>query len=138
MGAIRTQRDRHSEPTHQRRRRVQLGPLSFEDPGFIGRFLSRNDVLDGGQDAASTLAQYRIENRTVEVQELNLSPAQLLRCSASSRSSAGTEQVLPYDYFLDNCRRASATRWTASWAARSAPRPIPCRLERVIAGTRNA
>ena len=55
------------------------GLFSFDEPGFIGRFL-RGEMMYwmGGEDAASSLAQYRMLNRTVEVQELNLSPAQRL------------------------------------------------------------
>jgi hypothetical protein len=81
------------------------GLFSFEDPGFIGRFL-RGEMMYwmGGQDAASTLAQYRMENRTVEVQELNLSPAQRLALLGFIQVNAQEEnKFYRYDYFLDNC-----------------------------------
>jgi len=81
------------------------GLFSFEDPGFIGRFLFGEMMYwMGGQDAASTLAQYRMENRTVEVQELNLSPAQRLALLGFIQVNAQEEnKYYRYDYFLDNC-----------------------------------
>lgn len=81
------------------------GLFSFEDPGFIGRFL-RGEMMYwmGGQDAASTLAQYRMENRTVEVQELNLSPAQRVALLGFIQvNSQEQNKFYRYDYFLDNC-----------------------------------
>jgi hypothetical protein len=81
------------------------GLFSFEDPGFISRFLFGEMMYwMGGQDAASTLAQYRMENRTVEVQELNLSPAQRLALLSFIQHNAQEEnKFYRYDYFLDNC-----------------------------------
>ena len=81
------------------------GLFSFEDPGFIRRFLFGEMMYwMGGQDAASTLAQYQSENRTVEVQELNLSPAQRLALLGAIQVNAQEEnKFYRYDYFLDNC-----------------------------------
>jgi hypothetical protein len=81
------------------------GLFSFEDPGFISRFLFGEMMYwMGGQDAASTLAQYRMENRTVEVQELNLSPAQRLALLGFIQNNAQEQnKFYRYDYFLDNC-----------------------------------
>ena len=81
------------------------GLFSFEEPGFIGRFL-RGEMMYwmGGQDAASTLAQYQMTNRTVEVQELNLSPPQRLALQEFIQFNAKEEnKFYRYDYFLDNC-----------------------------------
>lgn len=81
------------------------GLFSFDEPGFIGRFL-RGEMMYwmGGQDAASALAQYRMLNRTVEVQELNLSPAQRLALLEFIQWNARDEnKFYRYDYFLDNC-----------------------------------
>lgn len=81
------------------------GLFSFEEPGFIGRFL-RGEMMYwmGGQDAASTIAQYRLLNRTVEVQELNLSPPQRLALREFILWNAREEnKFYRYDYFLDNC-----------------------------------
>ncbi len=81
------------------------GLFSFEEPGFIGRFL-RGEMMYwmGGQDAASTLAQYQMFNRTVEVQELNLSPPQRLALLEFIQFNAREEnKFYRYDYFLDNC-----------------------------------
>jgi hypothetical protein len=81
------------------------GLFSFDEPGFIGRFL-RGEMMYwmGGMDAASTLAQYRMLNRTVEVQELNLSPAQRVALRDFIRFNEREEnKFYRYDYFLDNC-----------------------------------
>lgn len=81
------------------------GLFSFDEPGFIGRFL-RGEMMYwmGGQDAASTMAQYRMLNRTVEVQELNLSPAQRVALRDFIHFNAREEnKFYRYDYFLDNC-----------------------------------
>jgi hypothetical protein len=81
------------------------GLFSFDEPGFIGRFL-RGEMMYwmGGEDAASALAQYRMLNRTVEVQELNLSPAQRLALLEFIQWNAREEnKFYRYDYFLDNC-----------------------------------
>ena len=81
------------------------GIFSFEDPGFIGRFL-RGETMYwmAGLDAAGSVAQYRMLNRTVEVQELNLSPPQRLDLLNFIRWNAQEEnKFYRYDYFLDNC-----------------------------------
>ena len=81
------------------------GLFSFDEPGFVGRFL-RGEMMYwmGGQDAATTIAQYRMSNRTVEVQELNLSPPQRVALRDFIRYNAREEnKFYRYDYFLDNC-----------------------------------
>jgi hypothetical protein len=81
------------------------GIFSFGDPGFIARFL-RGDTMYwmAGFDAAASVAQYRMMNRTVEVQELNLSPPQRVELLNFIRWNAQEEnKFYRYDYFLDNC-----------------------------------
>ena len=81
------------------------GIFSFEQPGFIGRFL-RGDTMYwmAGFDAAASVAQYRMLNRTVEIQELNLSPPQRVELLNFIRWNAQEEnKFYRYDYFLDNC-----------------------------------
>jgi hypothetical protein len=81
------------------------GIFSFEEPGFIGRFL-RGEMMYwmAGLDAAASVAQYRMLNRTVEVQELNLSPPQRLELLNFITWNAQEEnKFYRYDYFLDNC-----------------------------------
>lgn len=81
------------------------GLFSFEEPGFIGKFLrGENMYWMGGQDAAMTLAEYRMRNRTVEVQELNLSPPQRIAIRDFILHNAREEnKYYRYDYFRDNC-----------------------------------
>ncbi|HEX6314605.1 MAG TPA: DUF4105 domain-containing protein [Gemmatimonadaceae bacterium] len=81
------------------------GLFSFEEPGFIRKFL-RGEMMYwmGAQDAATTIAQYRMMNRTVEVQELNLSPPQRIALRDFIQFNAREEnKYYRYDYFLDNC-----------------------------------
>lgn len=81
------------------------GVFSFDQPGFIGRFL-RGEMMYwmAGYDAAQSVAAYREINRTVEVQELNLSPAQRLALVDFIQWNAREEnKYYRYDYFLDNC-----------------------------------
>ena len=81
------------------------GLFSFEEPGFIGNFLrGENMYWMGGQDFASTLAEYRMRNRTVEVQVLNLSPPQRLALYDFIKFNSREEnKYYRYNYFLDNC-----------------------------------
>jgi hypothetical protein len=81
------------------------GLFSFEQPGFIARFLrGRMRYWMGGFDAAATVAEYVGRNRTVTVQELDLSPAQRLALRDFLRWNALPEnRYYDYDYFRDNC-----------------------------------
>ena len=81
------------------------GLFSFEEPGFLGNFLrGENRYWMGGQEAAPTVAYYRSLNRTVEVQELNLSPPQRIGLRDFIEFNAREEnKFYRYDYFLDNC-----------------------------------
>ena len=81
------------------------GLFSFEEPGFIGRFLrGENMYWMGGSDAAGQLAYYRSLNRTVTVQELNMSPPQRVALLEFIQNNAREEnKYYRYDYFLDNC-----------------------------------
>lgn len=81
------------------------GIFSFEEPGFLGRFL-RGEMMYwmAGQDAAGTLANYQYFNRTVEIQELDLSPPQRIMLRDFIEWNARDEnKFYRYDYFLDNC-----------------------------------
>lgn len=81
------------------------GIFSFDEPGFLGRFL-RGEMMYwmAGQDFETTLAQYRYFNRTVEIQELNLSPPQRIMLRDFIQWNARDEnKYYRYDYFLDNC-----------------------------------
>jgi hypothetical protein len=80
------------------------GLFAFEE-GFIGKFL-RGELLYwmGGQEAAPTVADYRMANRTVEVQELNLSPPQRIALRDFIQFNLREEnKYYRYDYFRDNC-----------------------------------
>lgn len=81
------------------------GIFSFEEPGFIWNFLrGENMYWMAGLDAAASVAYYRSLNRTVEVQELNLSPPQRLELQGFIQwNSRDENKFYRYNYFLDNC-----------------------------------
>ena len=81
------------------------GIFSFEEPGFIWNFLrGENMYWMAGMDAAASVAYYRSLNRTVEVQELNLSPPQRVELVNFIQWNAKEEnKYYRYNYFLDNC-----------------------------------
>jgi hypothetical protein len=81
------------------------GLFSFDEPGFIGKFVRGQTMYwMGGQDAAATVAYYRSINRTVDVQELNLSPPQRIALRDFIQFNAREEnKYYRYDEFLDNC-----------------------------------
>ncbi|HSA55433.1 MAG TPA: DUF4105 domain-containing protein [Gemmatimonadaceae bacterium] len=81
------------------------GIFSFSQPGFVGRFL-RGDMLYwmAPGDAAQTIAEYVALDRSVVIQELNLSPAQRIALRDFVVWNAREEnRYYRYDYFLDNC-----------------------------------
>ena len=53
------------------------GLFDFEQPGFVAKFV-RGDMLYwmAGDDAAADMARYVARNRSMTIQELNLSPTQ--------------------------------------------------------------
>jgi len=81
------------------------GMFDFEQPNFIGRFLTGDTkywmapgTLDG------TLAQYRQLNRTVTMQQLNLTPSQRQRLVEMLATNAlEANRYYRYDYYRDNC-----------------------------------
>jgi hypothetical protein len=81
------------------------GTFDFRQPNFIGRFMTGNTLYwMQGDDIAETLATYRYLNRSVWVQELDLTPAE----RASVRdfiawNGQPEHRYYRYDYYLDNC-----------------------------------
>ena len=81
------------------------GTFSFEQEGFLPRFL-RGEMLYwmAPYDAVQTLVAYEQMNRSVTVQELNLSPAQRLEIKRFVEWNQRDEnKFYRYDYYLDNC-----------------------------------
>ena len=81
------------------------GMFDFAQPNFIGRFLTGDtkywmapSTLEG------TLAQYRQLNRTVTLQQLNLTPTQRQRLVQMLATNAlEANKYYRYDYYRDNC-----------------------------------
>ncbi len=81
------------------------GTFDFNAPNFIANFVMGRprywlDVMDLEQ----TVRMYERARRDVDVQELNLLPAQRLQLAAYLANNMAPEnRTYTYDYFLDNC-----------------------------------
>ena len=81
------------------------GMFSFDEPNFLGRFLSGNSRywMEGFQ-TEPLLAYYRENNRSAEEQVLNLSAAKKSQLLQFVRWNAlDDNKYYRYDYFRDNC-----------------------------------
>jgi len=81
------------------------GLFSFEQENFLSRFLQgRMEYWMRGFDAAPHIQQYIAENRSVWIQELNLSNSQKLELQNFLRWNELPEnRFYRYHYFHDNC-----------------------------------
>ena len=81
------------------------GMFSFDEPQFVRRFLSGNThYWMAEKDLDSIMLEYRMRNRTVLAQELNLTPAKRLELERFLEWNALPENMYyRYDYFRDNC-----------------------------------
>ena len=81
------------------------GTFDFAQPHFLRRFMTGNTLYwMQGDDMASTVDVYRYTNRSVWVQELDLTPAQRLAVRDFIAWNARPEnRYYRYDYYLDNC-----------------------------------
>jgi hypothetical protein len=81
------------------------GLFDFNEPGFLSRFLSGNTrYWMAGFDTWDMLEIYRSENRTIDVQELTLTPEQARGLQEFAEWNALPEnRTYRYDYYLDNC-----------------------------------
>jgi uncharacterized protein DUF4105 len=81
------------------------GTFDFAQPHFLRRFMTGNTLYwMQGDDMARTVDVYRYTNRSVWVQELDLTPAQRLAVRDFIVWNARPEnRYYRYDYYLDNC-----------------------------------
>jgi len=81
------------------------GMFSLDQSGFILRFLrGRMRYWMASEDAAATAEAYRQHNRSVTIQQLNLTGAQKLALYAFvQRNELPENRYYDYDYFRDNC-----------------------------------
>jgi len=81
------------------------GMFSLDDSGFILRFLrGRMRYWMASEDAALTAEAYRQHNRSVTIQELNLTGAQKVALyEFVQRNELPENRFYDYDYFRDNC-----------------------------------
>ena len=81
------------------------GLFDFADKDFVPRFVQgRMRYAMGSFGLAETLQQYRMTNRTVTAQRLNLAPAERQRIQDFVKWNMRPEnRYYRYDYFRDNC-----------------------------------
>ena len=81
------------------------GMFDFAQPGFIPRFLQGYMVYSmANTPVLATIEHYRQANRTVQVAELALTPAQRLALLELVRINERPENAqYRYDYYRDNC-----------------------------------
>lgn len=81
------------------------GVFDFNSPGYWSRFIQGDWLYElGVWPLDATLAAYQRDNRSVIVQELNLTPAQKAEVQRFLEWNALPEnRVYRYDYFHDNC-----------------------------------
>ncbi|HUQ83132.1 MAG TPA: DUF4105 domain-containing protein [Gemmatimonadaceae bacterium] len=81
------------------------GTFDFHQPNFLRRFMTGNTLYwMQGDGMEETMATYRYLNRSVWVQELDLTPAERAAFRDFIAWSARPEnRYYRYDYYLDNC-----------------------------------
>jgi hypothetical protein len=81
------------------------GTFDFDQPNFLSRFLTGNTLYwMQGDGMAEEIAKYQYLNRSVWVQELDLTPAQRVAVRDFIAWNAKEEnRYYRYDYYLDNC-----------------------------------
>jgi hypothetical protein len=82
-----------------------FGTFRFDSPRLIFDFLGgRLNYWLSVSALPGVIADYRRENRSISIQELNLTPEQKRELQSSLNVNARPENKLyKYDYFLDNC-----------------------------------
>ena len=86
-------------------RAYNYGMFSFEDPGFLGRFVrGEMDYWMAGFDTESMLRAYVAADRSIWVQELDLTPQQKTSLyEFLQRNERPENRFYRYDYYRDNC-----------------------------------
>jgi hypothetical protein len=86
-------------------KQYNYGLFDFRQENFILRFVQgRMLYAMGGLDAATSMAEYAAHNRSIWVQELNLTPAERADLRDFLVWNARPEnRNYRYDYYLDNC-----------------------------------
>lgn len=92
------------QPEHDSGEVYNFGTFQFDAPGLIFKFLQGRFKYWLSVGGTAELDAYVRENRTIEMQELDLSPAQRLALRNDLRENARPEnREYLYDYFRDNC-----------------------------------
>jgi uncharacterized protein DUF4105 len=93
------------DATHRTDSVYNWGTFDFAQPHFLRRFMTGNTLYwMQGDDMPRTLAVYQYTNRSVWVQELDLTPAERLAVRDFIVWNARPEnRYYRYDYYLDNC-----------------------------------
>lgn len=106
-----------------------FGTFSIEARGLVVDFLrGRLRYWLSVSPTADTMASYRRENRSIEAQTLDLSPAEQVQLVRRLEENARPEnREYPYDYFYDNCstRVRDVLDVVSGGAVRAAPATLP-------------
>ncbi len=86
-------------------RAYNYGMFSFEDPGFLGRFVrGEMQYWMRGFDTERMLRAYKAADRSIWVQELDLTPKQKEALYEFEQWNERPEnRIYRYDYYADNC-----------------------------------
>ncbi|MBI3791418.1 MAG: DUF4105 domain-containing protein [Gemmatimonadetes bacterium] len=81
------------------------GVFDFNQPNFLGRFLTGDTKYwVAAFDTRASIEYYKQSNRTLELQRLALTPAQVLALrNLAERNLLEENKYYRYDYFRDNC-----------------------------------
>ena len=81
------------------------GTFDFQQPNFLRRFMTGNTLYwMQGDGMAETIAHYRRLNRSVWIQELDLTPAERTAVREFiTWNGQEANRYYRYDYYLDNC-----------------------------------
>jgi hypothetical protein len=98
-------RDPESRDPRKRDLVYNWGTFTFGDPALLPKFLmGRFMYWLSIQSLDSTKRVYQRENRSIDIQELDLSPAQKLELKRRVDENAKQEnRYYKYDYYRDNC-----------------------------------
>ncbi|MEP6730755.1 MAG: DUF4105 domain-containing protein [bacterium] len=104
------------------------GLFSFEEPGFLFRFLTGDTrYWMGAEDGMARVDAERRAGRPITLQRLNLTPAQVLALrNFVQRNALEENKFYRYDYFRDNCstRLRDALDQAIGGAIRKASEPV--------------
>lgn len=116
------------DAARKRDRVFNYGTFLFDSPALIPTFLKgKLQYWLSEQSLRGTIAAYQRENRTIDAQEIDLTPAERRQMLAALEENLKNEnKYYKYDYYRDNCStrvRDMVDRFTAGRLHRAAEGP---------------